>query len=82
MGCYFLFQGTFLTQGLNPCLLRLLHLQQVSLPLSHLGVPSLTNDKFQEYLILDIVVLLLSFLERPQGRNYFFFRDGKPGAIL
>ena len=26
-GCYFLLQGTFLTQGLNPCLLCLLHWQ-------------------------------------------------------
>ena len=27
-GCHFLFQGTFLTQGLNPCLLHLLHWQE------------------------------------------------------
>ena len=25
VGCHFLFQGIFLTQGLNPCLLHLLH---------------------------------------------------------
>ena len=34
VGCHFLFQGIFLTQGLNPCLL---HWQVNSLPLSHLG---------------------------------------------
>ena len=27
MGCHFLLQGIFLTQGSNPCLLRLLHWQ-------------------------------------------------------
>ena len=38
VGCHFLLQGIFLTQGLNPCLL----LWQVdSLPLSHLGSPVL-----------------------------------------
>ena len=31
--------GIFLTQGLNPCLLRLLHWQVDSLPLSHLQSP-------------------------------------------
>ena len=36
MGCHFLLQGTFLTQGSN---LRLLHWQADSLPLSHVGSP-------------------------------------------
>ena len=35
-GCHFLLQGTFLTQGSNPCLL---HWQAGSLPLSHQGSP-------------------------------------------
>ena len=34
MGCHFLLQEFFLTQGLNPCLL---HWQADSSPLSHLG---------------------------------------------
>ena len=34
VGCHFLLQGIFLTQGLNP---HLLHWQADSLPLSHLG---------------------------------------------
>ena len=38
-GCHFLLQGIFPTQGLNPCLLHLLHWQAGSLPLSHLGSP-------------------------------------------
>ena len=33
VGCHALLQGIFLTQGLNPCLLHLLHWQAGSLPL-------------------------------------------------
>ena len=36
MGCHFLLQGIFPTQGLNPHVLRLLHWQVGSLPLRHL----------------------------------------------
>ena len=36
-GCHFLLEGIFPTQGLNPCLLCLLHWQTDSLPLCHLG---------------------------------------------
>ena len=32
MGCHFLLQGIFLTQGSNPCLFHLLHWQVDSLP--------------------------------------------------
>ena len=39
VGCHFLLQGIFLIQGLNPCLLCLLHWQVDSLPLSHLESP-------------------------------------------
>ena len=34
VGCHFLLQGIFLTQGLNPCHLHLLHWQVGSLPLA------------------------------------------------
>ena len=40
VGCYALFQGIFPTQGSNPHLLRLLHWEADSLPLSYLGSPS------------------------------------------
>ena len=41
VGCHFLLQGIFPTQGQNPCLLHLLHCQaDIFLPLSHLGSPS------------------------------------------
>ena len=39
VGCHFLLQGIFPTQGSNPCLWCLLHWQTNSLPLSHLGSP-------------------------------------------
>ena len=38
-GCHFLLQGIFLTQGSNLLLLCLLHWQEDSVPLSHLGSP-------------------------------------------
>ena len=38
--CHFLLQGIFPTEGLNPHLLCLLHLQAGSLPLHHLGSPT------------------------------------------
>ena len=41
VSCHFLFQDIFLTQGLNPSLLCLLHLQAGSLPLWRLGRHSL-----------------------------------------
>ena len=40
MGCNFLLQGIFLTQGLNLHLLHLLHWQVGSLPLCHQGSPT------------------------------------------
>ena len=40
MGCHFLFKGIFLTQGLNPHLLRLLHWQVDSLPVAPFERPS------------------------------------------
>jgi len=39
VGCHFLFQGIFPTQGLNLRLPSLLHWQVDSLPLCHLGSP-------------------------------------------
>ena len=42
-GLPFLLQGTFPTQGSNPSLLSLLHWQEDTLPLSHLGSPYCQN---------------------------------------
>ena len=41
VGCYALLQGSFPTQGSNPCLLHLLHCRPNSLPLSHWGNPKI-----------------------------------------
>ena len=41
VGCGFLLQGIFLIQGLNPCLLYLLHRKAGSLSLCYLGIPEL-----------------------------------------
>ena len=38
VGCHFLLQGIFLTQGSNLCLLHLLHHQVDPLILHHLGI--------------------------------------------
>ena len=46
IGCHFLFQGIFPTQGSNPHLLSLLHWQVDSLPLSYLGSP---NKKIAQF---------------------------------
>ena len=43
VGCHFLLQGIFSTQGLNPGLLYFLHWQASSLPLSHWGIPMLLS---------------------------------------
>ena len=39
MGCQAFLQGTFPTQGSNPCLVCLLHYRQILYPLRHLGSP-------------------------------------------
>ena len=44
VGGHFLLQGIFLTQGLNPCLLCLLHWQVGSLPLMPPGEPIWRNS--------------------------------------
>ena len=43
VGCHFLLLGIFLMQGSNPHLLDLLHWQADSLPLCHLGSPSVNQ---------------------------------------
>ena len=50
-----LFQGIFLTQGLNPRLLYLVHCRQILYPLSHLGSPWLS------YMLSNLSVFLLKW---------------------
>ena len=56
MGCHFLFQRIFLTQGLKRSPLCLLHWQANSLPLSHLGSPEWITD-------LNVIAKTLQYLE-------------------
>ena len=46
VGCHFLLQGTFLTQGSNPHLLCILHCRQILYPLSHWASPYLLGHNF------------------------------------
>ena len=41
VGCHFFLQGIFPTQESNQCILHLLHWQEDSLPLKHLGSQTL-----------------------------------------
>ena len=52
VGCYFLLREIFPTQGLNLCLLSLLHWQADSLPPSHLGSPCCISGPISIYLYL------------------------------
>ena len=67
--CHFLLQGIFPTQGSNLCLLRLLHWQADSLPLSHLlhglltllhgsVVKNVVNGKLIYYTVLVFIFIL------------------------
>ena len=56
LGCHFLLQGIFSTQGSKPCLLQLLKWQADSILLSHLGSPKnyvhlLLNLLFYQHLL-------------------------------
>ena len=65
--CHALLQGFFLTQGLNPCLLCLLHWQVGSLPLTPPGKPltgschynSLSPENPSELYIFEIIYLCI-----------------------
>ena len=52
VGCHFLLQGIFLTQGLNLHLLLLLHWQAESLPLCHLGI------NFQKLFVICVILAM------------------------
>ena len=82
VGCHALLQGIFLTQGLNPGLLHLLHWQAGSLPLAQSGKPMLyihtlfSHQKLARtyiFLILEMKLLrhfpTLIEVERSRNRN-------------
>ena len=58
VGCHGLLQGIFLTQGLNPCLLCLLHWQVGSLPLEPPGKPLKEHSHLQTCSSLEVLFWL------------------------
>ena len=62
VGCHFLFQRLFLTQGSIPCLLHLLPSQEDSLLLSHLGSPTKLRDTHKNSKYFTIFKITLAFL--------------------
>ena len=61
VGCHFLLQGIFLTQGLNLCPL---HWQVDSLPLSHLGSPKSPSVKKNSN-VFDMYILQMMLVYHP-----------------
>ena len=53
VGCHFLLQGFFPTQGANPCLLSLLHWQADSLPMNHLEDLIFVHNLAIQYQLID-----------------------------
>ena len=70
--CHFLLQGIFLTQGLNLCLLRLLHGQVYSLPLSHLGSPANSTCILQIQVIIKAKLLIFFMFYIEMSFFYLF----------
>ena len=52
VGCHFLLQGVFLTQGLNLCLLKLLLCRQILYPLGHVNLLVDRISIFNAYLCI------------------------------
>ena len=73
LGCNFLLQGTFLTQGLNLHLFCLLHWQEGSLSLAPRGKPSLVYRSFimQKLALKHMLILTVSSKKCREG-------DGTP----
>ena len=66
VGCHFLLQGIFLTQGSNPSLLCLLHWQAGSLSLSHLGSSSFCTSPPKMWASISCCFLVLILLISPR----------------
>ena len=83
VGCLFLLQGLFLTQGSNPCLL---HWQAGSLPLSHQGSPVVKRVPVANLWLLwinesssdmDVAGSSLSYEQRKRGLHLLTCRPSK-----
>ena len=75
VGCHFLLQGIFQTQGLNLHLSHLLHWQEDSSPLCHLGSPY-SHQLPILYIISLVYMWTEDFLEASyQSTSWIYFRD-------
>ena len=70
MGCHFLFQGIFPTQGSNLCLLCLLHWQAGSLQLNYLGSPRFPPEATAKYQ----PIFWFAFYNLKESENLFWNR--------
>ena len=70
VGCHFLLQGFFLTQGSNPHPLCLLHWQADCLPLNHLESPGVNGTWL--LMVLQNCLDLLHFEVKVRGRRLGF----------
>ena len=73
VGCHFLLQGIFLTQGSNPHLLCLLHWQADSLPLSHLIINPLSDIWFANIVYLSVDCLFILWIMSSDPQNFKIF---------
>ena len=75
VGCHFLLQGIFQIQGLNLHLSHLLHWQEASSPLCHLGSPS-SHQLSTLCIVLLVYMWTEDFLEASyQSASWIYFRD-------
>ena len=74
MGCHFLLQGVFPTQGLNPHHLCILHWQADSLPTVPPGKPNHSLLSMQQHYALKTVHTLLKKCSQFVNQVYFNFK--------
>ena len=67
VACHFLLNGIFLTQGLNPHLLHLLHWQVGSFPLHHMGSPKKKPYTHLLNWICGWGISYIAFIKAPYG---------------
>ena len=71
VGCHFLLQGFFLTQGWNPHLLNPLHWQVDSLPLNHQGNPLIWIFLSQRIWDVYVATYFASTFRRAENKSPF-----------
>ena len=78
VGYHFLLQGTFPTQGLNLCLLHLLHWQVGSLPLAPPGKP----QNMEQFMNLNVIVVHLQLKPLSLNTEWYWYDCRKFWCML